>query len=741
VVFVKGDTTIKESVNTYRLINSVRQYYYQPIGLLGETAKYPSGVYDSISIRAVGGTSSVNSSYKPITEYGNDTTQTIYKLQTPAEVQSVLNGEVLYLKWRAVSYQHHTGSVTIATSYRLKLVNNVTGSVVGYQIVSYGDDEVSIDTDALVGTTIFSCNLSELLLNGNLEGFVLTQGSYNIYIQSLPLPIDQSGTFYWDTLNSDYSNAVAITKPGNPTSVVFSSTLKAYTWIAPTVGEGISVTYDVLVFYKSSVGQVWLTNVENNVYYPSKLGIYKIAVSAKVSGSLSSDYVGVSNLIPKFMVQQGQSSVQMEISSVDWEGGSVIINDLLNGVSGVHDLFGGGEGTQTNPYQINTAEQFYRMNYYYKSQFYFIQKSIINMSVRSVPGDTTLITVGSLTTPFAGNYDGNNVNGLYITNQTYSSTNVYLGLFAYVNGANIINLTIKNSSININKRDTAYAGLIVGYGVDVIMENCITYGSINITYAESYASTYYVGGLVGYTRGTRTFINNCLNYANIGKPIAGTLSISYAGGIAGWIDNTADDNGVMNSGNLGAIQGTVVGGSVGNALCPITNCFNIGNITSNYASNKDSIAGGIAGQNLNTSTYSMFGNCYNVGNISTLSSTAKQCYTGGCVGYGNTFIFNFYNAGILSATKLGIGATQDNVGWLAGGSASGGTATKIEVVNGYTTTNDEAVGTGSYDGNVTYTTMVALGANVATWLGIEFEYISANGRVTLKIESIVFGLY
>ena len=154
---------------------------------------------------------------------------------------------------------------------------------------------------------------------------------------------------------------------------------------------------------------------------------------------------------------------------------------------------------------------------------------------------------------FKGIFDGQSytISGIYIRNDS----NYRQGLFGYVDGGTIQNLSVTDSYIQAGD---------------------------------------YVGGVVGWNdKGTIQNLSVTDSYIQAGD---------YVGGIVGYNNN--DNNGtISNCSNSGTVTGTgsSVGGIVGhNYSCEVSNCSNSGMVTGDY------YVGGIVGYN-NSSTLS---NCY-----------------------------------------------------------------------------------------------------------------------------------
>lgn len=163
--------------------------------------------------------------------------------------------------------------------------------------------------------------------------------------------------------------------------------------------------------------------------------------------------------------------------------------------------------------------------------------------------------------PFKGIFDGN---GHCIKN-LYSSfyEGGYVGLFGYVNGATIKNLTVEG----VIESSCSNQGMIAGQSVGANFYNCVAKGRINTS-----GSADYVGGITGWvTRNSPSIpvVRSCASYVDI------VSTGTFAGGIIGKSSNSIIMEACANYGNVtGKIN---VGGLMGytdpKSDSHITNCY------------------------------------------------------------------------------------------------------------------------------------------------------------------------
>lgn len=185
--------------------------------------------------------------------------------------------------------------------------------------------------------------------------------------------------------------------------------------------------------------------------------------------------------------------------------------------------------------------------------------------------------------PFTGSFDGGNntISGLNV-----SSNKTHLGLFGFIDGATIKNLTLNSPSVNIIKdspytTNIGYNGCLVGYATGSVIQGCgVIEGSVS-----GYVNT---GGVVGYITSATEVVSCYFNgestsYGAYGGGIA-ACAVDYSKIIACYNTGT-----VNNSSYMGGITG-VCNNSV------ITSCYNTGEIAYQYSSTcKGAIAGWVLG--------------------------------------------------------------------------------------------------------------------------------------------------
>ncbi len=313
--------------------------------------------------------------------------------------------------------------------------------------------------------------------------------------------------------------------------------------------------------------------------------------------------------------------------------------DFWDGTA-VATSYAAGTGSETDPYQIATAAQlaFLATEGEISSSAGKFYKLTNDIDLVEFPW-TIIGTTKELS--FKGIFDGDGhiVSGLNCVNEEVSS-NTYAGLFGYISGATIKNLTVTGKKIVAK-----YAGPIVAYAIQ---------GSqvINCKSKVECIDGVTIGGIVGRHQDEGSQILYCTSESNINQTVISAASNPdhFIGGIVG------------------------AGGNL-----TVSYCANKGNIVCGHdgeATARHYHAGGIVGVHGASSNPVHIKYCYNLGNISgydTLSSkgTSNNVSAGGIVGRGghvaNGSIVGCYSIGNINwtAEKGGTGISE-RVGGVVG---------------------------------------------------------------------------
>jgi hypothetical protein len=205
-------------------------------------------------------------------------------------------------------------------------------------------------------------------------------------------------------------------------------------------------------------------------------------------------------------------------------------------------MYGGGNGTETDPYLISTPVQLYNVRYALDACFK--QTQDIDMNVEPFNTDIGWTPIGNAVTDgyisFSGIYDGDawKISNLYINTNI-----VYAALFGGTSGAELRNICLDDVDVNGN----SYTAGLVGYCVGSVIERCSVSGVIHGNYS--------VGSLFGFLGSSN--VSNCFSHAAVS-------GYSGVGGLVGHIYLNSD---VVNCYSTGLVicSGSAHGGLIGEA--------------------------------------------------------------------------------------------------------------------------------------------------------------------------------
>lgn len=243
-----------------------------------------------------------------------------------------------------------------------------------------------------------------------------------------------------------------------------------------------------------------------------------------------------------------------------------------------------GDGSQGNPFQINTPAQMDDIGQHSEDWgSYFILTADIDLFDYT---GTAFNIIGSESTKFTGTFDGDS-HKVWNFSFTWSSTGrAGIGLFGYVgSGGQIKNLGMENVNVNAGVGVYGVGGLVGEIELGTIT-NCYSSGIVSGAEEE-------IGGLIGGNQGGT--VTDCYSTATVSGG-------SEAGGLVGY----NPEGTITNCYATGSVSGNEqIGGLVGDNKMMITNCYATGSISGNLS------VGGLAGNNSGT-----LSNCYATGNVS-----------------------------------------------------------------------------------------------------------------------------
>ena len=263
--------------------------------------------------------------------------------------------------------------------------------------------------------------------------------------------------------------------------------------------------------------------------------------------------------------------------------------------------------------------------------------------------------------PYTGTFDGqgHSIKGLYVN----SASDAYVGLFGFLEGAAVRNLTVDGYVQGCD----VVSGIAGGARAESTIENCRNNCRVVSEFVtDSKSSFLYTGGIVGLARDTT--IAGCANTGVV--EARGSYNNSYASDVAGIVGVLNGNVIVKNCYNTGEIKVTcdklkkgTAGGIAGSDTSEhntVSDCYNLGAVTVSYTgNNSDYIAGvgGIMGNIYNSDT--TVSNCYSVGTLTSATGTGTS-YIGGVVGITNGTVGNCYYLDSTTTKAIGsVGGTVD----------------------------------------------------------------------------------
>lgn len=386
---------------------------------------------------------------------------------------------------------------------------------------------------------------------------------------------------------------------------------------------------------------------------------------------------------------------------------TLTINEGDFGVYGTTDIEKNPWGSEKNPYVIRTQAQLERLSFivaggsavnsiYHATNYPYVKatnKSFAN-AYFVLDGDINtngnFTPIGNSSTKFSGTFDGKNH-----TISNFKTSGQYSGLFGYVDGATIQNLTV---NVTNNAGATSAGGLVGAVNGTTTIRNCTVNGTIS--------GTHQVGGFVGFAQGVyqdntlvlpcNLTIEGCINNATVTTTSqASDNNRTSAGGFVGYVNAGAtvtiksyiDENGqTKKSTNNGKISTTSsadnkgVGGFVGYSYGKITltDCVNEKNATITGKERVGGLVGYIGKADSDSQKEMVISGCENKAAV-TSNSTNDVYGIGGIVGYNSghkVAITNCINSGAITGTHetagiIGYSDHSDISGCTNSGAVSG----------------------------------------------------------------------
>ena len=370
--------------------------------------------------------------------------------------------------------------------------------------------------------------------------------------------------------------------------------------------------------------------------------------------------------------------------------GEVINNGTITG--GVFNNTASGSGTESDPYQIGTADQLKRFRDIVNGSngqtqnrgacAVLMNDIVLNDGTFDANGTYTpgssgtnpeeWTPIGKYTndsnkTPYTGTFDGKHyaIKGLYVVNLP----DLVVGLFGCLEGAAVRNLTVDGYVQGCH----VVSGIAGDASANSTIENCRNNCRVVGEFVTGRSSSYlYVGGIVGLAEDTT--IVGCVNTGVV--EARGSYNNSRASKDAGIVCTMCGNVIVKNCYNTGEINVTsdklregTAGGIAGSDLSArntVSDCYNLGAVTVSYTGNDVAYiarAGGIMGYIFYSDT--TVSNCYSVGTLTSTTGTGTS-YIGGVVGITKGTVANCYY----------LDSTAEKAVWPDGGTVDEATGSK-----------------------------------------------------------------
>lgn len=234
--------------------------------------------------------------------------------------------------------------------------------------------------------------------------------------------------------------------------------------------------------------------------------------------------------------------------------------------------FAGGTGTVIDPYLVETPAQLDDVRNYLSDYF----RQIADISLAGYSVGMGWEPIGSNVSRFTGGYDGD---GYTISNLTITRTLADgIGLFGYISGADIRNITLASLSVHGRRGVGALAGWSEYSSIDSITAAS---GSVRAA-GSSITQQFTLGGIAGYA--IDTVISRCNNSCTVAESV-GSGSWSLVGGIAGGLYKDVAGSSVTDCVNSGAVTGRRETGGITGRLsdgCSINTSGNTADIRGYY---------------------------------------------------------------------------------------------------------------------------------------------------------------
>lgn len=310
--------------------------------------------------------------------------------------------------------------------------------------------------------------------------------------------------------------------------------------------------------------------------------------------SFTTDIAFEENRIYEYTLTIGTDRVTLAgFTAKEWTENSLTADMTSQWDGQVADGYAGGDGSNSDPYQIATPGQLARFAKEVNDGA--INNKYLKLTANIDLGDSNWTPIGNEDHRFYGHFDGqgHTIRNLSINQSKITDDHIWqiVGLFGGVGeNTSIRNLTVENAVINIATIENQYTIGVIAGNIDAphdnaIIDNCHVAGA-NITYEETSNYNTAIGGIAGYAR-TNSFpksitFSRC-TVDNINVRSNSESGDMAAGGILGWVDGgqtriyACSASGTLTGRNTCGLVGVCYNGSLLAASGCYVNCTLNGN--------------------------------------------------------------------------------------------------------------------------------------------------------------------
>ncbi|MCL2805699.1 MAG: hypothetical protein FWD26_07165 [Treponema sp.] len=276
---------------------------------------------------------------------------------------------------------------------------------------------------------------------------------------------------------------------------------------------------------------------------------------------------------------------------------------------------------------------------------------------------STLTPIGTETLPFKGEFYGL---GKTLTINNEINNNQYMGVFGFIDGAKIYDLTVEyqRTQAGFMSNSDIYFGGLIGYSKgQAVINNCIVRSGNNILLQNLNSAAnrnVYMGGLIGCLddqttiRNSSSAININIEKSNNGEIFAGGLIGQNTGTLRIYGDAAAFAAGnvtIAHTGGAGAIYSSGLIGQCEGSLVINSTSANVstGNITVTRSGNAPIYSGGVIGR---STGFAGITGSFSIATSGIISITGPGAmYAGGAIGYWDSTVEDNHRITNLNAVR------------------------------------------------------------------------------------------